>query len=221
MKSTTLSRGAIPAAVCTLVLALGACSSDGTASGSAAGTDAGAAASSSGSADPTSSGQPFGPGCAALPTDGPGSPQGMSTAPVAMAAAADPVLSALVQALTAANLVDSLNGQQDVTVLAPANEAFQAVPADQLDALVADVPQLTSVLTHHVLQGRLSPAALAGEQTTLNNDTVTIEGSGKSFTLSGDQTVTGTPASVLCGNIQTANATVYVIDQVLAPRTAG
>src|SRR4051794_11948459 len=145
----------------------------------------------------------------------------MSTAPVASAASANPVLSTLVQAVGAAGLGDSLNGQQDITVLAPANPAFQAVPADTLDAVLADVPQLTSVLTHHVLQGRLAPDRLAGEQTTLNNDTVTIEGSGDSFTVSGDQTVTGQPAMVICGNVQTANATVYVLDQVLKPQSAG
>jgi uncharacterized surface protein with fasciclin (FAS1) repeats len=145
----------------------------------------------------------------------------MGTAPVATAAASNPLLTTLVQAATAANLVDSLDGQQDITVLAPANAAFQAVPADQLNAVVADVPQLTSILTHHVIQGRLSPDQLAGQQTTLNNDTVTIEGSGENFTISGDQTVTGQPATVICGNVQTANATVYVIDQVLKPQTTG
>jgi uncharacterized surface protein with fasciclin (FAS1) repeats len=145
----------------------------------------------------------------------------MATAPVATAAASNPLLTTLVQAATAANLVDSLNGQQDITVLAPANAAFQAVPADQLNAVVADVPQLTSILTHHVIQGRLSPDRLAGQQTTLNNDTVTIEGSGENFTISGDQTVTGQPATVICGNVQTANATVYIIDQVLKPQSAG
>jgi uncharacterized surface protein with fasciclin (FAS1) repeats len=145
----------------------------------------------------------------------------MATAPVATAAAGNPMLSTLVQALTAANLVDSLNGQKDITVLAPADPAFQAVPADTLNAVLADVPQLTSILTHHVIQGRLSPDRLAGQQTTLNNDTVTIEGSGESFTVSGDQTLTGQPATVICGNVQTANATVYIIDQVLKPQNAG
>jgi uncharacterized surface protein with fasciclin (FAS1) repeats len=156
-----------------------------------------------------------------VPAEGPGSFAGMSTAPVIAAASANPALSALAQAAALANLVDSLNSQQDVTVLVPANEAFGAVPADQRDALAADVPQLTSVLTHHVIQGRLTPAELIGEHTTLNNDTVTIEGSGSDVTISGDQTLTGAPATVLCGNVQTANATVYVIDELLKPRAAG
>ena len=50
---------------------------------------------------------------------------------------------------------------------------------------------------------------------------MTIEGSGEDFTIAADQTLLGTtPASVICGNVQTANATVYVIDQVLAPAAA-
>jgi uncharacterized surface protein with fasciclin (FAS1) repeats len=200
--------------VAVLTAALTACTSDdGSSNTSASGTAAatGSAAATTGAA----SDQPFGAGCAQIPA---GSFAGMATAPVATAAASNPVLTTLVQAVAAANLVDSLNSQQDVTVLAPADAAFQAVPADQLNAVVADVPQLTSVLTHHVIQGRLGPDRLAGSQTTLNNDTVTIEGSGENFTISGDQTLTGQPATVICGNVPTANATVYIIDKVLMPK---
>jgi uncharacterized surface protein with fasciclin (FAS1) repeats len=77
------------------------------------------------------------------------------------------------------------------------------------------------VLTHHVIDGRLGPDQLAGEHTTLNGDTVTVEGSGEDFTVAAEGTVTGeAPASVICGNVQTANATVYIIDQVLTPPAA-
>jgi uncharacterized surface protein with fasciclin (FAS1) repeats len=205
----------LPVALVTAVLT--ACTSDD-GSSSASGSSSSAPSSSAAASTSAASDQPFGAGCAQIPAE---SFAGMATAPVATAAASNPVLTTLSQAVTAANLVDSLNSQQDVTVLAPANAAFQAVPADQLNAVLADVPQLTSVLTHHVVQGRLSPDRLAGQQTTLNNDTVTIEGSGENFTISGDQTVTGQPATVVCGNVQTANATVYVIDQVLKPQSAG
>ena len=76
---------------------------------------------------------------------------------------------------------------------------------------------LTTVLTHHVIPGRLTPEELAGTHTTLNNDEVTIEGEGETFTIAMDGTVPGMEASVICGNVQTANATVYIIDQVLKP----
>jgi uncharacterized surface protein with fasciclin (FAS1) repeats len=210
------TRRPVALVVAVLTAALTACTSDDGSSNASGSTSAasGSAAATTGAA----SDQPFGAGCAQIPAE---SFAGMATAPVATAAASNPVLTTLVQAVTAANLVDSLDSQQDVTVLAPANAAFQAVPADQLNAVVADVPQLTSVLTHHVIQGRLGPDRLAGSQTTLNNDTVTIEGSGENFTISGDQTLTGQPATVICGNVPTANATVYIIDQVLKPQNAG
>jgi uncharacterized surface protein with fasciclin (FAS1) repeats len=220
VKRTTLTRGALLPVAVTLALGLTACGSD-SGSSDASGSSSSSTSSSAAPSSTAAMDQPFGAACSQVPADGAGSFEGMSTAPVATAAGANPVLSTLVQAVTAANLVDSLNSQQDITVLAPANPAFQAVPADTLNAVLADVPQLTSILTHHVIQGRLSPDQLAGEQTTLNNDTVTIEGSGENFTVSGDQTVTGQPASVICGNVQTANATVYIIDQVLKPQAQG
>ena len=226
MKRTLLARGALLSAAAGLVVPLAACSSTGAAAGSSSSESA---SSSQGSSSGASSGdameadaaQPFGPGCSQVPADGPGSLQEMATAPVATAASGNPLLSTLVQAVTAANLVDTLNTTQNITVFAPTNSAFQAVPADQLGALLADNAKLTAVLTHHVVSGRVSPDDLAGELTTLNNDKVTVQGAGQDFTIPGDQTVTGQPAHVICGNVQTANATVYIIDQVLKPQNAG
>jgi uncharacterized surface protein with fasciclin (FAS1) repeats len=144
----------------------------------------------------------------------------MATAPVATAASANPALSTLVQAVTTANLADSLNTAPELTVLAPANPAFEAVPPDTLQGLLADNAQLTAVLLHHVILGRLTPDQLVGTHTTLNNDDLTVEGSGENLTVAGGGTLVGAPAAVVCGNVQTANATVYVIDQVLKPPAA-
>ena len=221
MKRTLLTRSALLVAAASMAVTLSACGSD-----SSSDTSASSSSSSSdmSSAAPSSSAkmadEPFGSGCSAVPADGAGSFSGMSTAPVATAASANPVLSTLVQAVTAANLGDTLNSAQDITVLAPANPAFQAIPADTLNSVLADKATLTKILTHHVIQGRLTPDQLAGEHTTLAGDKVTIAGSGENFTIAGEGTVTGMQASVICGNVQTANATVYIIDQVLKP-TAG
>ena len=221
----TLPRTALLTGVSALALSITACGTEDTAADAAG--SAGSAASSadedamdgSSSSAPSDSGmsseEPFGEGCAAVPADGEGSFTGMTDDPVATAASNNPVLSTLVQAVMQANLVDTLNSAQDVTVIAPANPAFEAIPADQLQAVLADNAQLTAILSHHVIEGRLAPDELAGTHTTLNGDEVTIEGSGEDFTVA--QTVTGTPASVICGNVQTANATVYIVDQVLAP----
>jgi uncharacterized surface protein with fasciclin (FAS1) repeats len=217
VKSTLLSRGALLVAAVTMAVTLSACGSgdsSASASGSSSSSDTSTSASSSSA---SMADQPFGAACSQVPADGAGSFEGMSTAPVATAASNNPALSTLVQAVTAANLGDTLNSAQDITVLAPADPAFQAIPADTLNAVLADKQMLTTILTHHVIQGRLTPDQLAGTHTTLAGDQVTIAGSGEDFTLAGDGTVTGTQASVICGNVQTANATVYIVDQVLKP----
>jgi uncharacterized surface protein with fasciclin (FAS1) repeats len=218
VKSNLLTRGAVFAAVSTLALTLSACGSDDASADSASSdTSSSSMEATESSAMPASSDEPFGAGCSAVPTDGEGSFTGMTDDPVATAASNNPALSTLVQAVTAAGLVDTLNTTDDITVLAPANPAFEAIPPDTLNAVLADTPQLTAILTHHVIPGRLTPEELAGTHTTLNNDEVTIEGEGEDFAIAMEGTVTQMEASVICGNVQTANATVYIIDQVLAP----
>ena len=156
-------------------------------------------------------GEQFGAGCAAVPADGEGSFSGMADDPVATAASNNPLLSTLVTAVTAANLGDTLNSAEEITVFAPTNDAFEALDPATLEAAMADpTGLLTTVLTYHVVGGRLAPDQLAGTHETLQGGTVEVEGSGESFTVNGD-------ASVICGNVQTANATVYIIDGVLLP----
>ena len=87
---------------------------------------------------------------------------------------------------------------------------FEPVPAT-LDGAMADpTGLLTTVLTYHVVPGRLTPETLAGTHTTLQGADLTVTGSGESFTVNGT-------SMVVCGNVQTANATVYIIDGVLLP----
>ena len=109
------------------------------------------------------------------------------------------------------SLVDTLNSAEDITVFAPTDDAFAKIPKKTLNAVLKDKATLTKILTHHVVAGQLGPDELAGEHETLAGDMLTVEGSGEEFTVAGDN------AAVLCGNIPTANATVYVIDTVLMP----
>ena len=164
------------------------------------------------SASPAMMGKtPFGPACASVPTTGAGSFDGMATAPVATAASNNPALKTLVTAVTAAGLGDTLNTAKDITVFAPADSAFAAMDQATLTAALADPKGLlTKVLTYHVVQGRLTPETLAGSHKTLQGGTITVAGSGENFTVN-------TKAKVVCGNVQTANATVYIIDGVLLP----
>ena len=154
----------------------------------------------------------FGPGCASVPKSGAGSFTGMATAPVATAASANPVLSTLVTAVKQAGLVDTLNSAAGITVFAPDNSAFAKIPASALKSVLADKAELTKVLTYHVVAGRVTPAELASGKAlkTLEGSTVTPAMMGSSYTVNG--------ASVVCGNVQTANATVYIIGSVLMPK---
>jgi uncharacterized surface protein with fasciclin (FAS1) repeats len=156
----------------------------------------------------------FGSGCAAVPTDpaNKGSFESMAQVPVATAASGNPLLSTLVSAVKQAGLVDSLNSADGITVFAPTNDAFGKIPAADLKKVLADKKTLTSILTYHVVSGKLTPADLAGSHKTLQGGELTVAGSGEDFKVNGD-------ASVICGNVQTANANVYIIDSVLMPKS--
>ncbi len=211
MKRTILRRtGGIAALALSASVGLAACSGDEDSSASSSEEPSSSETSETAEASGPG-GQTFGPGCSAIPTSGGGSFNGMATEPVASAASANPLLGTLVTAVGEADLVDTLNSAEAATVFAPTDDAFAKIPEKDLNALLADQKQLTAVLTHHVVGEQLAPEDLAGEQDTLNGDTLTIEGSGEEFTVGDEQ------AQVLCGNIPTANATVYVIDTVLMP----
>jgi uncharacterized surface protein with fasciclin (FAS1) repeats len=213
MKSTTLHRTGLAALALTLSMGIAACGSDDSSTKDSSSSSAPKAESTpTPTDDAASAGGEFGPACSAIPKSGAGSFQGMATAPVASAASANPVLKTLVTAVTKAGLVDTLNSAPELTVFAPANDAFGKIPEKDLNALLADKPALTKVLTHHVIAGKISPENLAGTHKTLAGDTVTVKGSGEDFTV-GDA-----GAKVICGNVQTANATVYVLDGVLMPK---
>jgi uncharacterized surface protein with fasciclin (FAS1) repeats len=198
---------AVSASACSSSSSKPSAAAASTASSSSA--PAAAATSSSETASSTGASTPFGAACSAVPTSGPGSFTGMATAPVATAASSNPVLSTLVTAVKAAGLVDTLNSAQGITVFAPTNDAFAKIPADTLKAVLADKAKLTKILTYHVVSGKLSPDQVAGNHATLEGGTVNVTGSGQSFQVNG--------ANVVCGNVQTANATVYIVDSVLMP----
>jgi uncharacterized surface protein with fasciclin (FAS1) repeats len=97
-------------------------------------------------------------------------------------------------------------------VFAPTDDAFAKIPEADLNAVLADQATLGAILSHHVVGEQLDPEAIVGEHDTLNMDTVTVEGDTEA-----GLTVDGGAANVICGNIPTKNATVYVIDSVLMP----
>lgn len=224
-------------AMAALTVALSACggSTTDTGTGSGAGspmtdapmTSAPAAAPSSAAAagdGVTAISDIFGPGCSAVPTSGEGSAEGMIDDPVATAASNNPLLSTLVTAVgKVPGLADTLNSQEAITVYAPSNDAFaevqQQLGDEAFNALLNDPAQLGALLSYHVVPARYDAAQLveAGRSTELAGGDVTIGGTATAPTLTSSG---GTEATVLCGNIPTANATVFVIDKVLMPSSS-
>ncbi|MFI5804102.1 fasciclin domain-containing protein [Streptomyces sp. NPDC051561] len=202
-------------AVALLPLTLTACSDGGKDKESTANADSTPSkeadmGSTPSSMDPMSG--PFGPGCAGVPKEGKGSFDGMAKDPVATAASNNPALSTLVTAVKKAGLVDTLNNAQNITVFAPTNDAFAKLPKADLDAVLADKEKLTSILTYHVVGQKLTPKQLeSASYPTLQKSTLTTAGSGEAYTVNDT-------SKVVCGNVPTANATVYIVDTVLMPK---
>jgi len=118
----------------------------------------------------------------------------------------------LVQAVQAADLVETLKGEGPFTVFAPTDEAFEKIPADQLNALLADKAALTQVLTYHVVPGKVMAA-----------DVVKLESAetaqGQSITIDAGDGVKVDSAMVVQTDIETSNGVIHVIDTVLLPKT--
>lgn len=219
MAAIRMSRRLVPAAAAALALGAGlsACSSSAPVASTSPTTGAPMASSSPMTSSPASAmGTDFGAACSSVPATGAGSFTGMAQAPVATAASNNPVLSTLVTAVEKAGLADTLNSAQGITVFAPDDAAFQKIPSATLDSVLANKAELTKILTYHVVSGRLTPAELAGTHTTLEGGSITVAGSGDSFTVTGG--AASNTADVVCGNVQTANATVYIVDSVLMPK---
>lgn len=215
MRST--ARLAAAGILAAAALALTACSSGaGSSSSDTSSSMSSSTPSASSSMDPAA--DLVGPGCAAYAKQvpsGAGSVEGMAQDPVATAASNNPLLTTLVAAVSGklnpkVNLVDTLNGG-DFTVFAPVDDAFKKIDPATIDSLKTDAgaATLTSILTYHVVPGQLSPDKIVGTHKTVEGGEVTVSGSGDSLKVN--------DASVICGGVKTANATVYLIDSVLMP----
>lgn len=128
------------------------------------------------------------------------------------AAIATPELSTLVDAVVAAGLDDALAETENITVYAPTNDAFAALPPALLDAILADPDVLTEVLTYHVSEGRRDPRIHF--TSVLRN---TLQGQRVSYAfVDGHSRVNG--AGVSCQGVRTSNGIVWLIDSVLLPQ---
>jgi uncharacterized surface protein with fasciclin (FAS1) repeats len=117
----------------------------------------------------------------------------------------------LATALQAAGLVDTLKGKGPFTVFAPTDEAFAKLPAGALDALLKDKAKLTSVLTYHVVAGKVTAADVAKLK-----EAKTVQGG--SLRVSTASGVKVDDAAVVKTDIEASNGVIHVVDSVLMPK---
>lgn len=132
----------------------------------------------------------------------------------------------LVAAVKAAGLVETLQGPGPFTVFAPVNAAFDALPAGTVDTLLKPENKgtLTSVLTYHVVAGRLNSKALermikmGGGRAMLK----TVQGGELTATINGDAInitdAKGNTARITITNVNQSNGVIHVVDRVLLPQ---
>jgi len=119
----------------------------------------------------------------------------------------------LLAAVRAAGLEDALRGDGPFTVFAPTDEAFAALPAGTVEALLADPEALRAVLTYHVVAGKVTAAEVTSlsEATTLQGSAVEIRAHGGAVHVGG--------ATVTAADVMASNGVIHVIDRVLLPPT--
>jgi uncharacterized surface protein with fasciclin (FAS1) repeats len=117
----------------------------------------------------------------------------------------------LVKAVQAAGLADTLSSPGPFTVFAPTDEAFAKLPAGTVEGLLKDIPKLKSVLTYHVVAGRMMAADVV-KQSSLK----TVQGQSISVDTRGGAKVNG--ANIIKADIATDNGVIHVIDKVILPK---
>ena len=126
-------------------------------------------------------------------------------------AIADGRFTTLVAAVQAADLVDALQGDGPLTVFAPTDDAFAALPEGTVEALLADIPTLTDILLYHVVDGRLLASDVLGLEFA-----ATLQGSTVNFSLDNDKAMVN-DAQIIITDILTSNGVIHVIDAVILP----
>jgi transforming growth factor-beta-induced protein len=117
----------------------------------------------------------------------------------------------LLSAVEAAGLVDTLNSEGPFTVFAPTDEAFAKLPAGTIEALLQDIPQLSSILLYHVVPGKLMAADVTAADylNTAQGESVRIKvEDGKAYI---------NEAQIILTDIEAANGVIHVIDTVILP----
>lgn len=116
----------------------------------------------------------------------------------------------LVKAINAAGLGPTLKGPGPFTVFAPTDAAFAKVPADKLNALLADKAALTKVLTYHVVPGKVTAAEVRdGSVKTVEGGSLTLKASSSGVKVN--------DANVVKADVMASNGVIHAIDEVVLP----
>ena len=152
----------------------------------------------------------IGAGCGFIPAAGAGSFSAMSGQRAATAASGNPQLSVFSSAIRTAALRRELNSMRSSTLFIPVNSAFAELSRMQLNFL-HNPAHLVGVVRYQVVPHMVTPAQIArgGSVVTLSGARLALARRGRAYRIN--------QATVLCGNIKTANGTLYVIDKVLLP----
>jgi uncharacterized surface protein with fasciclin (FAS1) repeats len=121
-----------------------------------------------------------------------------------------PDFTTFVKALDATNLASLIQTRPDMTVFAPTNAAFAALPAGKLDALMADKAGLQKLMLHHIINARVPDSKIKGSRGPIPSgagDTIVIDGSGEP--LKADN------ANIIQPDVVASNGIIHVVDQVL------
>jgi uncharacterized surface protein with fasciclin (FAS1) repeats len=116
----------------------------------------------------------------------------------------------LIAAVKAADLVEILKSPGPFTVFAPTDEAFAQLPVGTVDSLLQDIPQLTKILTYHVVPSKV----LSCDVVKLDR-AITVEGSRVKFDASNGVKVNN--ATVVIPDVEADNGVIHIIDTVLLP----
>ncbi|MBT2595751.1 fasciclin domain-containing protein [Arthrobacter sp. ISL-72] len=221
IKRTTFTVAGVAAAALLSLTACGGSATTATSSSAPASTPSASSMAPSPSASSAAAMDPAanlaGPGCAGYAEkvpSGAGSVAGMALDPVAVAASNNPLLTTLTAAVSGklnpkVDLVDTLNGSE-FTVFAPVDDAFAKIDPATIETLKTDDALLSKILTYHVVPGQITPDEIVGTHKTVQGGSVTVTGTKDALKVD--------DASVICGGVQTANATVYLVDSVLMPK---
>ncbi len=140
---------------------------------------------------------------------------GARTAPAAKGDIVDTAVGAgqfstLAKALTAAGLIETLKGPGPFTVFAPTDAAFAKIPADKLNALLADKAALTKVLTYHVVPGKVVAADVkTGSVKTVQGQSLNIKATAGGVSVN--------DAKVIKTDVMASNGVIHAIDTVILP----